>query len=195
MEITDKKSELEIASYSKAPSLRESPFLDDLIIKTRGKRLTVARGSALINEATGKIESRTEIGQVIPVDTEQFIRLFSKDLADWFDFDRATQKLFAKMLIKVQSEAINRDIFYYAIEDMMTDTGYSKPTVYKCLTELINKKIIAKHHNQNLFFLNPRFLFNGDRADFVKSYRIKKSISHRDPNTVDMLSGVADSEV
>jgi hypothetical protein len=207
-----KKMELEtknndVSSYSKAPMMRESPFMDDLVIKTRKKRITVARGSAIVDEVTGEISGRTEIGQVIEVDSEEFIKVFPNEMAKWFDFEKSTQKLFSQMLIKVQTEAINRDIFYYSLDDMVSDTGYSKQTLYKCLTELINKKVIAKHQNQNLFFLNPRFLFNGDRADFVKSYRISRvsklktnenpnqlELLNRDPKTVDLLTRKTDEE-
>ena len=184
-----------IRKYTDAPSLRESPFLDDLVIKTKKKRITVARGSALVDENTGEVTSRTEIGQVINVDSDQFIRLFSKDLGDWFEFEKSTQKVFTQMLKKIQTEAINRDTFYYAIEDIRHDTGLGISTIYRALTELINNKVIARNARPNLFFLNPRFLFNGDRADFVKSYRINKTKNiKRDPNTVDLLSGQTDAE-
>lgn len=206
MEISKQKNEM-VTSYSKAPSLRESPFMDDLVINTKKKRITVARGSVMVDENTGEITSRTEIGQVINIDSEEFIKIFPREMGAWFDFEKSTQKLFGQMLMKVQTEAINKDIFYYSLDDMASDTGYSKQTLYKCLTELINKKVIAKHQNQNLFFLNPRFLFNGDRADFVKSYRISKisklksnenpnqlELLVRDPKTVDLLTGKTDEE-
>ena len=186
-----------IRKYTDAPSLRESPFLDDLVIKAKKKRITVARGSSLVDENTGEITSRTEIGQVINVDSEQFIRLFSKDLGDWFDFEKSTQKVFTQMLKKIQTEAVNRDTFYYAIEDIRNDTGLGVSTIYRALTELINNKVIARGARPNLFFLNPRFLFNGDRADFVKSYRISKTSklrSNENPNQLELLNRVPNTD-
>jgi len=166
--------ETNIRTYKDAPALQENPFLDNLIVKTKKKRVTVARGSNIVDDATGEITGRTEIGQVIEVGGEEFIQLFTKDIGIWFNFERSTQKIFAQILQKIQSEAINRDKFYYSIEDMEKDVSLSRTTIYKSLTELINKGVIAKHKHTNWFFLNPSLLFNGDRADFVKSYRVSK---------------------
>ena len=177
--------ETNIRTYREAPSLQENPFLDNLVVKTKKKRITVARGSDIVDGTTGEITGRTEIGQIIEVGGEEFIQLFTKDIGIWFDFERSTQKLFAQILQRIQSEAINRDKFYYCIEDMEKDVSLSRTTVYKALTELINKGVIAKHKHTNWFFLNPALLFNGDRADFVKSYRVSKKspeLSHKTSN-------------
>lgn len=67
------------------------------------------------------------------------------------------------------------DRFYFIVEECMKETGYSKPTIYKALTELVINKIIARGPHDIIYFINPMIVFNGDRVTFAKSYVKKKS--------------------
>ena len=93
-----------------ATKYEENPFIEKIIIKTRGKKITVARGSTLIDMKTGEIEGVTEISQIVEVDEGQFIKLFTKDLAIWFDLNKAGLRVFGAMLTVIQNSAIGRDL-------------------------------------------------------------------------------------
>ncbi|MEY0116985.1 replication protein, partial [Providencia rettgeri] len=51
----------------------------------------------------------------------------------------------------------------------------SESTFYRGMKELIKKDFIAETTIQNCYFLNPDYIFNGDRLSFVKSFILKKS--------------------
>ncbi|MFU9139239.1 replication protein [Erwinia tasmaniensis] len=53
----------------------------------------------------------------------------------------------------------------------------SESTYYRGMKELVNKGFIAEKTVQNSYFINPDFIFNGDRLSFVKSYILAKSSS------------------
>jgi Firmicute plasmid replication protein (RepL) len=153
-----------------------SPFIEPLVIKTRGKKMTVARGSTIVDLDTGEIEGRTEIQQVVEVDEGQFIKLFTKDLSIWFDLNKSALRVFGALLATVQSTAIGRDLVFFDYEQKATEEfKMSKQTFYRGVDELINKGFIARHKSAGWYFINPAMFFNGNRARFVKEYRIKET--------------------
>jgi len=156
----------------RAPKYEVSPFLDSLAIKTRGRKVTVARGSTLIDLASGEIEGITEIAQVVEVDEGQFVKLFTKDLAIWFDFTKSGMRVFGALLTVVQTTAIGRDLIYFDhASESAKEFGLSRAIFYRGIDELLEKGFIARHKSAGWYFTNPALFFNGDRARFVKEYR------------------------
>lgn len=163
---------------SKILKHKENPFLANAIttIKTRKKRLTVAQGSTIIDNETGEATAETVIAQVVEVDDGLFVKLFTKDLQNFFDLSSAALKTFGFILKTVQDEAINRDKVYIDYNDSETLKAFklSERVFFYGVKELIEKKFIAKSLNPNFYFINPSLFFNGDRCKFVKEYRIKQ---------------------
>jgi len=125
---------------------------------------------------TGEIEGVTEIAQIVEVDESQFIKLFTKDLAIWFDLNRAAMRVFGALLTVVQESAIGRDMVFFDVRSKALEAfKISKATFYRGLDELIEKGFIARHLSPGWYFINPAMFFNGDRARFVKEYRMKVS--------------------
>lgn len=152
-----------------------NPFIDSLTVKTRGRKVTVARGSTLVDMATGEIEGVTEIAQIVEVDEGQFIKLFTKDLAIWFDLNKAGMRVFGALLTVVQTSAIGRDLVYFDhASDSAKEFKLTKPTFYRGIEELLQKGFIARHRSAGWYFMNPAMFFNGNRARFIKDYRVKK---------------------
>mgnify|MGYP003376451534 CR=1 FL=1 len=157
-----------------APKYAANPFIDKLTVKTRGRKVTVARGSAIVDLATGEIEGVTEISQVVEVDEGQFVKLFTKDLASWFDLSKGGMRVFGSLLTTVQSGAIGRDMVYLDIRSEALDQfQISRSTFYRGLDELIGKGFIARHLSPGWYFINPAMFFNGNRARFVREYQRK----------------------
>jgi hypothetical protein len=150
-----------------------NPFIDRLVVKTRGRKLTVARGSTLVNMETGEIEGLTEVSQIVEVDEGQFVKLFTKDLSIWFDLNKSAMRVFGALLATVQKE-IGRDlVFFDHTSEQTKEFGMSKQTFYRGVEELIEKGFIARHRSAGWYFINPTMFFNGNRARFVKEYRTK----------------------
>lgn len=158
-----------------APKYELSPFIDRLTVKTRGKKVTVARGSALVDMSTGEIEGVTEIAQIVEVDEGQFIKLFTEDLATWFDLNKAGMRVFGALLKNVQAASIGRDMVFFDVRNETLATfKISKSMFYRGLDELIEKGFIARHLSPGWYFTNPAMFFNGNRARFVREYRVNK---------------------
>jgi hypothetical protein len=69
-------------------------------------------------------------------------------------------------------ESIGKDFLYLSfVEVDQQATPMSKATFMKGMKELIIKGFIAESMVQNKYYLNPDYMWNGDRLAFVKEYR------------------------
>jgi hypothetical protein len=152
-----------------------NPFINLLTIKTKGRKVTVARGATLVDMDTGEINGVTQIAQIVEVDEGQFIKLFTKDLAIWFDLNKPGMRVFGALLAVVQMSAIGRDLVYFDHGSKSAESfKISKATFYRGVEELLEKGFIARHKSSGWYFTNPSMFFNGNRARFIKEYRIEQ---------------------
>lgn len=75
-----------------------------------------------------------------------------------------------------------RDIFYYIIynlpkdadsiklklDKLVDETNISRPTIYRGIKELSECGVITKKNNSE-YWINPYYMFNGDRVKFIRS--------------------------
>ncbi|KAB4315905.1 MFS transporter [Bacteroides thetaiotaomicron] len=111
----------------------------------------------------------------IEVDEEQFAKLYLNNFAAFFDLSQAAIRVFGYIMTCMKPK---NDMIMFILEDCLEYTKYtSKGTVYRGLAELVKAEIIARGINENLWFINPLIVFNGDRVSFTKTYVRKKSLS------------------
>jgi len=154
----------------------ESPFVEAIEIHTRGRLMTVAVGSPVIDRYTGEVIDQTVIAQRKEVDDEQFVKIFTKDLVDWFKLSKTGQRVFGALLTVVQDAKYkNQDMIFFDHTHKAVKTfSIGRSTFYVGIEELCAKKFIARHISNSWLFINPAMFFNGDRAIFIKEYRKKK---------------------
>ena len=155
---------------------KENPFLEDLDIQIRSKNVKVSKlgkqdNISLVNEDTGEHHG-TFIGTTKRVDEEQFLKLFTSNIAMTFDLKAAGIKAFNVLCFVMQNTAIEKDKIFidkYVLEDFNDchNKKLSKTVLYRGLGELINSKIIARAQREGEYFMNPNFCFNGDRIVFT----------------------------
>lgn len=167
-------------------SYRENPFItSDTAIATRGKRIVVSGGKAIVDVQTGEMENVAEIVMVRQVDSEQFVKLFTQNLRIFFDLTPVTMKLLQVLLSQVQ-RAPNTDrvmLNLMIMQDFFTehqDEPMSKASFHRAVRELIEKKFIAETMLGGLYFINPNLFFNGDRVRFMTEIRRGKTRAEAD---------------
>ena len=111
------------------------------------------------------------------VDGEQFVKLFTANIALTFDLKAAGIKAFSVLLWSVQNKGLFKDEvpldvlvldeFTEAHMDKEPPLRLSQATFLRGLAELVKAQIIAKTMRQGWYFINPNFLFNGDRVAFT----------------------------
>lgn len=160
---------------------KENPFVDALNVTTKGKRITVAPlgedNSVLVNQITGEVKA-TSISTFKQVDDAKFLKLFAENIALTFDLKSAGIKAFNILCFALQKE-IRKDtveldkyvledfIEYYESRDPPVSLRLSEATFMRGLKELEKAQIIAKTLKRGRYFINPSFVFNGNRLVFT----------------------------
>jgi hypothetical protein len=154
---------------------KENPYLQELNVTTRSKNIKVTKlgkqdDIRLTNHDTGEMQG-TYIGTTKRVDSEQFLKLFTSNIAMTFDLKAAGIKALNVVMYVMQTSAIEKDVIY--LDKIIIDEfneehkkKLSKTVFYKGVTELINAKILARTIREGQYFINPNFVFNGDRIVF-----------------------------
>ena len=167
----------------KATRYSENPFFEELqaTLTTRKKRTLVKGGKAIVDDETGEYEHTAEIVAVKEVDSESFVKIFTKEVGATFGFTGKAQEIFMCIVKQLQDYGMGKDTIFLnelMIKKYYEQQGWKTPataTIRRALTQLIDARVIARNAlDVNLYFINPNIMFNGDRVRFVKEYRIQK---------------------
>ncbi|MEZ2706743.1 replication/maintenance protein RepL, partial [Escherichia coli] len=107
------------------------------------------------------------------VDSEEFVKLFSRNIALTFELTSSGIKSLNVLIWSVQNTAIQKDVValdQLAFDDFMKENPNLKMTLrtfQRGLSELESSKIIAKTMRKGFYYINPNFVFNGDRIAFT----------------------------
>jgi hypothetical protein len=168
-----------------------NPFVAEASAHTKDGFKRISNGGdkmMVVSQNTGEIFAPAGFWQAQEVDKTQFVKLYINGVKAFTDLSNAGTKVFAVLYIKVQ-DAIGRDVFhltFYDIDQMITPM--SESTFMRGIKELLAKKFIAETMVAGRYFLNPDFMWNGDRLAFVKEYRLKKTAVSKDTQTLPMFS-------
>jgi hypothetical protein len=148
-----------------------NPFMVDMTTRTR--RITNKRGDMiLVSAESGEISAPIAgFWEAEEVDATKFVKLFVKGVKALKELSGSGTKVFEVLYLAVQS-SIGKDQIYLSFQlvDQVL-TPMSSATYARGLRELIEKGFLAATPQIGIFWLNPSFVFNGDRLAFVKEYR------------------------
>lgn len=178
-----------------------------MVIPVKGQQVKLSKlgrdENVLINQSTGEVLG-THVTTYRKVDGEQFIKLFTANIAMTFDLSSAGIKAFGVLVWRVQRSALAKDEvdldvltldeFIEAHNGKEPPLRLSSATFRRGLAELEKAQIIAKTLRQGRYFLNPNFIFNGDRVAFTTVIERTKRSATRDTNTPDLFDGRTDAE-
>ena len=155
---------------------KENPFLADMVLPIKDKRITLrplGKSDRVINidQSTGEVLG-THLTTYKRVDGEQFVKLFTANIALTFELKPPGFKALSVLVWVVQHKAISRDeveLDKYMLDDFLAanQLKLSRPTFMRGLLELEEAQIIAKTLRRGRYFINPNLIFNGDRIAFT----------------------------
>lgn len=150
----------------------ENPFMEQGAIQTRAKRVFNKAGDmALVCKDGGEtISNVAGFVTVHEVDSAKFVKLFVQGVRALKELTASGTKVFEVLYNKMQ-DATGKDLVYMGLSAIdQSVTPMSKATYMRGMSELIEKKFIAATPNQGLFWINPAFVWNGDRLEFLSTY-------------------------
>lgn len=170
---------------AKTVRYEENPFLEGMVVPVKGQKVQMSRlgrdDNVLVNQSTGEVQG-THITTFKRVDSEQFVKLFTANIALTFELGAAGIKAFSVLVWILQDRTISKDLVpldKFVLEDFLKSQeqklALSQATFARGLAELEKAKIIAKHVRQGWYFINPNFVFNGDRIAFTTVIERKRA--------------------
>lgn len=171
------------------PKFKQNPFIDDqLLNQLAGQKnvyYTQLTQSSLLDLQTGEIDpAKVQIVKQVRADKEQFVKLYTTHLKAFFELSTTAYKVLHYVLYEIQNNAINSDEVYLSLvkaqiffEEQGSKIGSS--SFYKAMKELVEKLFLAETISQNIYYINPKLFFNGDRVEFITRFMVedKKTIS------------------
>ena len=152
-----------------------NPFFSEVSANTKigTRRITNKDGNRMlvVNEDSGEVVAPAGFWHAQEVDKTQFVKLYVNGVKAFKNLTGAGTRVFEVLYLKMQ-EAIGKDVVWISLSEVdQAVTPMSKATFSKGMTELIEKGFIAESVTQSKYYLNPDYVFNGNRLAFVKEYR------------------------
>lgn len=170
----------------------QNPFMQSTSIQTKTRRVTNKRGDmTLISSATGEVQTQIAgFWEAQEVDSTKFIKLFVNGVKALAELSNAGTRVFELLYIEMQNN-IGKDQIYLSYTGLDKTTTVSRSTFSRGIAELIEKRFIAAMPAVGQYWINPDFIWNGDRLAFVKEFRRApakaKGAPTVDTKTIDMF--------
>jgi hypothetical protein len=145
------------------------------ISRSRRAQIGNDRKGIIINDGTGEIlgNGAAVIYEWEEVDKERFVKLFLAGVKQASGLSKAGLAIF-EVVYNLIRENPNSDKvelnFYHASEQI---EGINERTYRRGLRELLDKGFLFRSPSEGVFFVNIRYMFNGDRLAFVKAYHLR----------------------
>jgi hypothetical protein len=149
-----------------------NPFLSNSNIQTKTRRVTNKRGDMmLVSSSTGEIQTPIAgFWESQEVDSTKFIKLFVNGVKALAELTNAGTRVFELLYIEMQMN-VGKDQIYLSYTGLdKNQKSISRSTFGRGLAELIEKNFIAAMPAVGWYWVNPDFLWNGDRLAFIKEY-------------------------
>lgn len=154
------------------PLYRSNPSVPGSDEISRSKRVQIGdeHKGFVVDTGTGEILGR---GGAISyeweeVDKERFVKLYLAGLKQAAGLAKAGLAVFEIVYHQLRERPGQDSVLLSA-----RDHGLPKTTYFRGLRELLDKQFIFRSTYDGTFFVNIRFMFNGDRLAFVKGYKLK----------------------
>jgi hypothetical protein len=191
--------ENQISTKRGFPVYRTNPSVPQAYsLPSRTKRISVpgGKGSVIVDNSTGELKGIGGMGFWFEeeVDTTRFVKFFLDGIKQTAGLSRAGIQVFELVYRGCQANPGRDEIklnLYVA-----KDRGIPSRTYQRGVRELLEKEFLYRSPSDGVFFVNIRFMFNGDRLAFVRSYHLKDANRQQELPLAEVpaLPAPADSE-
>src|SRR5580700_6588385 len=144
-------------------------------LPTRNRRINVPGGKASViwDNSTGEVKGLGGMGfwWEEEVDSSRFVKLFLDGIKQAAGLSKTGIQVFELVYYEMRAAPNSDEIKLN--QYVARDHGISDRTYQRGVRELLEKEFLYRSPSDGVFFVNIRFMFNGDRLAFVKSYHLK----------------------
>jgi len=156
------------------PVYRTNPSIpsEGEIKRSKRARIGTEQKGLIVDNGTGEILGGG--GAVVyeweEVDKERFVKLYLAGLKQAAGLSKAGLAVFEMVYDQVRANP-GKDTVMLSV----AETKLPRATYFRGLRELLDKEFLFKSTYDSAYFVNIRFMFNGDRLAFVRGYKLKDS--------------------
>lgn len=190
----EKQVTTELKKSKRGVRYKKNPFITDAVANTKigTKRISNKSGDRLmiVSEETGEVMAPAGFHQILEVDKTQFVKLFKNGVRAFTNLSSAGAKVFSVLYDEIQKTTFKgKDFIYLSYSDVNQEVEpMASSTFYRGMKELLEHKFIAESETVGKYFVNPDFIWNGNRLAFIKEYRLKDpKAKAKDTATPDMF--------
>ena len=144
-------------------------------LPTRTKRINVpgGKGSVIVDNSTGELKGIGGLGfwWEEEVDTTRFVKLFLDGIKQAAGLSKTGIQVFELVYHEMRANPGSDEIKLNPY--VAKDHNLNERTYQRGVRELLEKEFLYRSPSDGVFFVNIRFMFNGDRLAFVKTYHLK----------------------
>lgn len=159
---------------------KENPFLQATAeLATLGtRRVCTAEDKSLVivNTETGEFKGMAGFWHKQTVDKTQFIKVYAEGLGKIIGLKAPGRKVFQIIYDMLLERPGQQGVIlnYEAMdEEKMKALKISRATFFKGINECINENIIAASLSISYYYINPAFIYNGNRIGLVQEFVLK----------------------
>lgn len=161
-----------------------NPFISEAAINTKTgiKRINSKNGDKMlvINKGSGEVMAEGGFWHTQEVDKSQFVKLFVNGVKALKELTNAGTKVFEILYLRVQ-DSIGKDVVYISwLEIDQAITPMSESTYMRGMKELLLKGFLAETVVTGKYYINPDYIWNGDRLTFVREFRVASTKTPKD---------------
>lgn len=181
-----KKNEMGLTNY---PFHSTNPFIagvvDDIVAK-RTRKVAGFKFQDVVNQDTGEVDTQTMLvlGTRREVDKAEFAKLFKNQFASFYGLSKSSLDLLDYISENIR---YNNDRICIVIIDVVEQKKMGYSTVYRSITQLIEKKLLAKADMTGCYYINPQIFFKGDRIILLNEYIKRDSKNKSLPKSKTLL--------
>lgn len=158
--------------YRTNPSV---PNRSDMATRSRRIHVPGGKASVIVDNSTGELKGIGGLGiwWEEEVDSTRFVKLFLDGIRQAAGLSKRGMQVFELVYKEMQSNPGSDEIKLSHL--VAKDHGINDRTYQRGVRELLEKEFLFRSPSEGVFFVNIRFMFNGDRLAFVRTYRLKQS--------------------
>lgn len=156
---------------------KSNPFWTAFELPTKKQKHQINEDNVVaVNTRTGDETNTAAITKIIEVDSDPFVKVFTRHLTVFFDLKGPGQRLVQYLFDEIGSDP-NEDHVYMSAKAVVDyhkrkkaegrGKGFSAASYYRGRTELIEKGFIAASTRTHVYWFNPALFWNGDRIKFI----------------------------
>lgn len=166
------------------PKYRENPFLKHAseVCVTGYKPVfsnTVSGEQCLmVGSITGELKGSAGMFYKKEVDREEFVKLYAEGVGAIMQLKSPGKKVFQLIydeLYGAKGMGKTQIVLAYEMLSEAQRKNLSRATFFQGINDNLKHNIIAETYTAGVYFINPAYIFNGDRLAMVREYVIKQN--------------------